>query len=399
MNKILSKPRCAFMKDFGETTVYRTRTDMSSPKTAPSPHAFVPYAESVEVKKPDEDKVFDEIAATMRSISALFNDRARNAYRAVHAKSHGLLKGEMHVFGNLPEPYRQGLFSASASYGVILRFSTNPGDILPDSISTPRGLAVKVIGVGNPVMLPEHAGQGTQDFVLVNGRVFGVPDSAAFLKQVQLLAKHAGDSQSLKQAVSTTALAAESAVEIFGGESALLKQFGHPETNILGENYSSQVPIRYGNYIAKISVEPALGKLRELTGQRVEIGDNYSALRDSVVEFFKTESAEWEVKVQLCTDLTKMPVEDASVEWPESESPYFPVARIVVPAQNAYSPKRRVYFDELLSFNPWHALADHQPLGNVMRARRQAYQTSSTYRHAANGRELVEPRSIDEIPD
>jgi hypothetical protein len=87
------------------------------------------------------------------------------------------------------------------------------------------------------------------------------------------------------------------------------------------------------------------------------------------------------------------------VEWPEHDSPYFPVGRIVVPAQNAYSAERRVYFDELLSFNPWHALADHRPLGNVMRARLKAYQALSSYRHSVNGHQLVEPKSINEIPD
>jgi hypothetical protein len=280
-----------------------------------------------------------------------------------------------------------------------MRFSTNPGDILPDSISTPRGLAVKVIGIQNAEMLPEHAGQTTQDFVLVNSPVFGVPDSEGFLKQVQLLAKHATDSQSLKQLVSTSARAAESAVEILGGESALLKQFGHPETNLLGETYYSQVPLRYGTCIAKISVAPFSESLRELTAQDLEIGGNYSALRDAVVHFFRQQGAEWEIGVQLCTDLSRMPVEDASVEWPEKESPYMPVARIVIPAQDAYSPARRVFFDELLSFSPWHALAVHQPLGNVMRARRQAYLAASQYRHAMNGRELLEPASLEKIPD
>ena len=372
---------------------------MSTTQTSPASRQFVLYNESVEVKKPDEDHVFDELAATMRKISEVFNDRARNAYRSVHAKSHGLLKGNLSVLDNLPEPYAQGLFATPASYGVIMRFSTNPGDILPDSISTPRGLAVKVIGIEGATMLPDRTGHTTQDFVLVNSRVFGPPDAAAFLKQVQLLAKHAGDSQTLKQIVSTTARAAESTVEVFGGESALLKQFGHPETNLLGDSYSSQLPLRYGRYIAKISIEPASDNLKELTAQSIEIGDNYSALRDTIVNFFKTESAEWEVKAQLCTDLTKMPVEDASVEWSEKESPYVPVARILIPAQNAYSPERRVYFDELLSFNPWHALAAHQPLGNIMRARRLAYAASTKYRHTMNGRQMLEPKSITEIPD
>lgn len=372
---------------------------MSTTTTSPRTKDFVFYSEAVEVKRADEDHVFEEIAETMRKISEVFNDRARNAYRSVHAKSHGLLKGELRVLDHLPEPYAQGLFARPAEYGIVMRFSTNPGDILPDSISTPRGLAVKVIGIDGAAMVPEHTGHATQDFVLVNGRVFGPPDSAAFLKQLRLLAKHAGDSQTLKQVVSTTARAAESAVEIFGRESAILKQFGHPETNPLGENFSSQLPLRYGRYIAKISIEPSSENLKELTGKRVHIGDHYSALRDTMVEFFKTQPAEWEVKIQLCTDLAKMPVEDASVEWSEKDSPYVPVARIVVPPQNAYSAERRVYFDELLSFNPWHALADHQPLGNVMRARRSAYAVSSKYRHAVNGRSMVEPKSIDEIPD
>jgi len=371
---------------------------MSSTAASSSFQNFVPFSPSVEVKKHDEEDVFDELAATMRSISAVFQDRARHAYRPVHAKSHGLLKGMLHVYPDLPLPYAQGLFARPSDYGVIMRFSTNPGDILPDSISTPRGLAVKVLGIENRPMLPEHAAQSTQDFLLVNGPNFGVPDSTGFLKQLQLLAKHAGDSQSLKQLVSSAARTAEAAVEVFGGESALLKQFGHPETNLLGETYYTQVPLRYGDYIAKISIQPFSESLKELTGQDVEIGDNYSALRDTVVHFFRQQGAEWEIRVQLCTNLDRMPVEDASVEWPEKESPYVPVARIVIPAQDAYSPARQVYFDELLSFNPWHALADHQPLGNVMRARRKAYTVASQYRHAMNGRELLEPRSLEQIP-
>jgi catalase len=372
---------------------------MSSTQDSTAARGFARYDGSLEVRKPDEEQVFDEIASTMRGISQIFNDRARNAYRSVHAKSHGLLKGELRVYDGLPEPYRQGLFARTETLGVILRFSTNPGDILPDSISTPRGLAVKVIGIEGAAMVAEHAGQTTQDFVMVNGREFGAPDAAGFLKQLRLLAKHAGDSQTLKQFVSTTARAVESTVEVLGGESALLKQFGHPETNILGESYFAQLPLRYGQFVGKISVTPLSENLKKLTGQAVEIGDRYSALRDEVVRFFQTETAEWEVKVQLCTDITRMPVEDASVPWPENESPFVPVARITVPAQEAYSPARRVYFDELLSFNPWHAMADHQPLGNVMRARRKAYAMSSQYRHSMNGRELAEPRSMSEIPD
>jgi hypothetical protein len=70
-----------------------------------------------------------------------------------------------------------------------------------------------------------------------------------------------------------------------------------------------------------------------------------------------------------------------------------------VQPQNAYSDSRRVWVDEQLSFNPWHSLAAHRPLGNIMRARFKAYQASSHFRHSVEGRQMVEPRSIEEMPD
>ena len=117
-----------------------------------------------------------------------------------------------------------------------------------------------------------------------------------------------------------------------------------------------------------------------------------------MVDFFKTGEAIWDVKVQLCVDPEMMPIEDASVEWPEELSPYITVARLVAEPQDAYSAARRLYVDEILSFNPWHALEAHRPPGNIMRARKKAYAASSQFRHATNGSPAGEPRSIDELP-
>jgi hypothetical protein len=52
---------------------------------------YIPYRDSVEAKHPDEDRTFTELALTMRHISEIVNDRSRNAFRSVHAKSHALL--------------------------------------------------------------------------------------------------------------------------------------------------------------------------------------------------------------------------------------------------------------------------------------------------------------------
>jgi len=367
-----------------------------STSTEDSP--YLRYTDSIEVVHVDEERIFSEIASTMRHISELIDDRCRHAARSVHAKSHGLLKAELTVMDGLPEPLAQGLFQPGHSYPVIMRFSTNPGDILSDSISTPRGLGIKVLGVEGS-MLQENEGQKTQDLVMVNVKTFPSADSAGFLEGLKLLERHVNDSDAFKQVVSTAARTAETVLEAVGTESAALKGFGHAQTHILGETFFTLVPMRYGDYVAKLCLEPASSNLLDLTDKHVDTSNGHSALRDAVVDFFRTEEAVWNVKVQLCSDLKTMPIEDASVAWPEDLSAYQTVGRIVALPQDAYSLARRLYVDEVLSFNPWHALQAHRPLGNVMRARKKAYAASSQFRHATNGRSTSEPASISELPD
>ncbi len=361
-------------------------------------NTFVPYADSVEAIQPGEEQTFDEIAATMRDIAHKIGDRQRHTTRAVHAKSHALLKAAVVVKDGLPEPLRQGFCARAGTYGAVLRFSTNPGDVLSDHISTPRGLAMKIVGVEGE-MVPNHAGAVTQDFVMVNGKVFETRDAAGFLKNLQTLDKHANDSQALKQVVSTTARLAENVLETVGLESATLKDFGHVATNPLGETYATQVALRWGGYFGKVALVPVSENLVQLYKKHLPHASEWNALRDEFSRFFKEENeAVWELRVQLCTDPEKMPVEDATVEWDEDESPYLAVATVTAQAQEVYSDARRVWVDELLSFNPWHALAAHRPLGNIMRARFKAYAMSSQFRAAREGRKLVEPRSIEEMP-
>ena len=143
---------------------------------------------------------------------------------------------------------------------------------------------------------------------------------------------------------------------------------------------------------------PVSANIVALKGKHIDHPTSWNAVKDSLVSFFQHEAAVWELRVQLCTDLAKMPVEDASVEWPEDLSPSLTIARITAQPQAAYSDARRVWVDEQLSFNPWHSLVAHRPLGNIMRARFQSYKASSEYRHSVEGRPMVEPSSIDELP-
>jgi hypothetical protein len=358
---------------------------------------FVPYSDEVEKIGHREVETSEEITATLLQIVKRAGERQRHMVRAVHAKSHGLLKAEVEVLPELGEELRQGLFARPAAYGAVMRFSTDPGDVLSDHISTPRGLAIKVIGVEGE-MLPTHVGQITQDFVLRNTSTFAA-NADDFLKGLQLIANHVDDSEASKQVVSSVAQTAEEALALVGQKSAFLESFGQPPTHPLGETYHTAAPLRFGSYFGKLRLVPVSDALLALRGKHVEHPRSWNSLKDSIVAFFERETAIWELRVQLCTDLTKMPVEDASIEWDEGLSAALTVARITARPQNAYSDARRVWVDEQLSFNPWHGLAAHRPLGNIMRARSKTYQASSLFRHTAEGRLMVEPRSIGELPD
>ncbi|MGF3025779.1 catalase family protein [Methylobacterium aquaticum] len=340
--------------------------------------------------QPDEEAVQAEMIRVFDRIQATTLKDYGHAVRGVHAKSHGLLTGRLMVLPDLPAPLAQGLFSAPGSYDVVLRLSTNPGDILDDSVSTPRGLAVKVIGVSGE-RLPGAKGE-TQDFVMANAPAFTAPDAQTFLKSLKLLAATTDTPQVFKKVFSAALRGIESALETVGTKSAtLISLGGHPETHILGETFYSQAALRWGDYVAKVAVAPVSPALTALTGASLTVNGRPNGLREAVSAFFAAQEGVWELRAQLLTDRAAMPVEDASTPWPEELSPYRPVARITVAPQESWSDETMRRLDEGLAFSPWQGLAAHRPLGSVMRARRAVYSRSAGFRAQHNGCPIHEP--------
>ena len=356
----------------------------------------VPYTPTLEMPAADEAETMQGIIAQLRRISETVFKDSGHAERSVHAKSHGLLRGELRILDGLPDMLRQGLFSRPGTYPVVMRLSTTPGDILDDSISVPRGLAVKVIGVEGE-RLPGAAGR-TQDFVMVNAPAFAAPNAKAFLKILKLLAATTDAPQVLKKALSAILRGAETVVEGVGGKSPALISFGgHPETHILGETFYSQVPLRYGAYVAKLCLAPACAELKALTNAPLNLNGKPNGLRDAVVDFFRRTGGTWDVRVQLNTDLAAMPIEDASVPWPEDRSPYLTVAQVSVPPQDGWSEARHAEIDDRMAFSPWHGVEAHRPLGSIMRVRKTAYESSSQFRAERNGTAITEPSSAETL--
>jgi len=106
-------------------------------------------------------------------------------------------------------------------------------------------------------------------------------------------------------------------------------------------------------------------------------------LRERLAAALKNGPAEFDFMIQQQTDPQTMPVENPAVIWDERVSPFVPVATLHIPAQE-FDTSERNTFGENLSFNPWHALDAHKPLGGANLARRIIYEEMSAFRHSRN---------------
>ena len=357
------------------------------------------FADSVETIDPSEADTAAKLREELRSIMLTTQKDYRHGVRSVHAKSHALLEGVLRVKDGLPPQYQQGLFASPRDYPVVIRYSTIPGDLLSDAVSVPRGFAMKVIDVQGPRLAGSEA-DATQDFVFANGPAFSAPNPAKFLSSLSLLAKTTDKAEWAKKALSSVLRRVERGVEAVGGNSPLLNTLGgYPLTNPASDTFYSQTAFRYGDYIAKFSIAPASQNLKALEGKEFALDGRDDAWRDEMTKLFANEGAAWELRVQLRTDAEKMPIEDASVVWPEDLSPYMAVATIEVTPQRAWSKERASIGDDQLAFSPWHGLAAHRPLGAVNRVRKDAYKMSAEIRGAYNKCPIHEPREKVALPE
>jgi len=363
---------------------------------------YVPYSDSVEVIQPDEQEISQKIVDSMARVNRLMYEKYRHAIRDAHAKSHAVLKGELQVYENLPEHLAQGLFAKAKTYPVIVRFSTAQGSIVPDKMSAFRGMAIKVIGVEGAKFLPELSDALTQDFLMVNYPVIPTGTIREYLKMQEGLEKQADSGELFQEIAQKTAIGVQNVLAAVGLADNT-NELSAPGPHILGDTYFSMAALRYGDYVAKLNIKPLSENVKELSGKPINKdiiqANEHGFLSEIIDNFFQSNTAEYEIGVQLCTDLDIMPVEDGSVQWPEDKSPYKPVAKLTFFPQQTFSPERRVYADDTLSFNPFHCLPEHRPLGNIMRVRKLAYETSSRYRHQMNAKARVEPTSIEELPE
>jgi hypothetical protein len=143
--------------------------------------------------------------------------------------------------------------------------------------------------------------------------------------------------------------------------------------------FYSALPVRYGAYAAKYSFVP---KASEAGGVPPASDDHFTS---DLADRLARAPLAYDFAVQLFRDEATTPIEDGSVEWTEATAPWVTVGRLTIAQQDVRSPrgKKLEEYVEELSFDPWHALVEHRPLGDMMRARNAAYRVSTQARKAA----------------
>jgi hypothetical protein len=313
----------------------------------------------------------DAIGVILGVIENQIRDSAKTglARRDAHAKADGLVRAEFRVLDDLPAHLRVGVFAEPRTYDAWIRFSSSSGTPQPDSKLDGRGMAIKLMGVS-------ASPSTTQDFVMINNPVFMVRNAIDYVDlQTKGLFYFFFPSLNplrwrLHELMVTIAI------------------FTNKALNPLNLRYWSMTPYRLGGDTAcKFSARP-VAPLSPFTQKTTP-----DFLRDNMAAQLDKAPATFDFMVQFRSDPASMPVEDPTVQWSETKSPFVPLARITIPLQTFTTPAQD-NFCENLSFSPWHCVDEHRPLGGINRVRRIVYVHISALRHALNRAPQGEPKDF-----
>lgn len=331
---------------------------------------------------PDEEVYLDSIIDSFRKQMNLLW-KPGGFERGGNSKTHGIVRAEFIIHDNLPEELRRGVFAEPKTYRAWVRFS-GPGPYISPDIDDVgfMSISIKLLGVPGPKLMDEE--KFTQDFFGVSTPTFVTADTISnanlqkwSLKNAQVM--HFIDPRNL---------------HLLDGIMQML--WIKTQTSPFEAPYFSCVPYLMGEGQAmQYSVWPKSDRRTPVPCLPRRPPDDY--LRLAMIKALDNEDVELDFRVQLQKDPHLMPIENAAVLWPEKLSPRVSVATLRIPKQK-FASQAQLAFAKRLSYNPWHCIADHRPLGNQSRARHKMYLELSTLRHKMNDIPHYEPNG-DEVFD
>ena len=329
---------------------------------------------------PGEEAFLDSIINSFQEQMKLLWKPGRYE-RGGNTKTHGIVRAEFIVHDNLPTELRHGIFAQPKTYRAWVRFS-GPGPYITPDIDDVgfMSISIKLMGVPGPKLMEDE--KFTQDMFGVSTPTFVTPDVIANA-QLQI--------ESVKNAslFYFLNLHRHHVLDLIM-QSLWIKTQSSP----FEAPYFSCVPYLLGEGQAmQYSVWPKSTRRTPIPRLPFRPPDDY--LRDAMIASLSQEDVELDIRLQLQTDPHLMPLENNAVYWSEKLSPRVSAATLRIPKQTFASPAQ-LDFARQLTYNPWHCIAEHRPLGNQSRARRRMYQTLANLRQTMNATPHYEPTG-DEV--
>lgn len=316
-----------------------------------------------------------------------YGDKGHRIFRNAHPRSIACMAARFTVNGDLPAKFQTGVFAVPGkTYDALIRYSNARGP-MSDHKNDLRGMAIKLLGVPGKKLLEQQADALTQDFILLNAQ-FSARDAKEYGWIVHLRS-HPEDiakfllgnpilrARELKMVRDTTDK------NPFGGTSLASQRFSSTVPYLL-KGPSIDIPVKFVVHpcgaIAKSPLDGSEDELRNDLQSRLRVGELC-----------------YEFGMQFYRENAGLLIEDAMNEWKEEVTPFVKFATIRLPKQEFLTDEKYRYCDNL-SFQPWHSLPEHRPLGNVNRARKIIYEVDTEFRHKRNGEaaSLQEPTSLED---
>jgi hypothetical protein len=325
-----------------------------------------------ELVPPGEAELFEGFAAELAAVQQRRLAKGSPLGRALHFKQHLGVVGELVI--QAAEPVRTGVFATNGQrYPVYVRFSNGSSGHQSDKLPDARGFAIKLVGVPGRKIIEGLQDAKTQDFLFLSDATVPFRDPSDFMI-FQRAAKD-GPAKLLPRMIAGFGLARTFSILKWTIQSPKVVSYATHEFHSVG-------PISFGATAAKLALFP-------VTPSAAPAASGVDYLRRDLIARLQAGPITWTLRAQLFQDDATTPIEDTSLAW---SGPFHDLATLTLPKQDPTSAQgqARDALVETLSFDPWHAVEAHRPLGAIMRARSVAYRASVLGRKAA-----PEPTTVD----
>ncbi len=309
---------------------------------------------------PREEKDIQELIRVMKAyLSRQYPDG--KILRNFHPKMHGLLKGTLTIYNDIPQALQVGLFKEAKQYDVWIRLSNAPPKIQSDKPASGRGLAIKILQVEGEMIEEDPIGFATQNILMTTSPILSTWTIRLYRKAIRAVLF--GLWEQLRFAINPAHWRS-----IF-----LTLKYAAKHDNLLSQTYFSGGAFKHGpDHFVKFVLTPNNPAL----GYSLEEPRSEDFLKEQLREDCQKREHAFTLNVQIHKNEKDQPLENTSKVW---KADLVPVASLNIPKQD-FDTEERVHLGEKMEFSPWIGLKAHAPVGGINRARRRVYKELAAFR-------------------